>query len=49
MLWKNVFNPYPADHDYCRFQFVLFVDQITGIGNKMCAKTSGFAKEKSQI
>ena len=25
-----------ADHDYCRFQFVLFVDQTIVIGNKMC-------------
>ena len=29
-------NPYPADHDYCRFQPVLLVDQITDIGNEMC-------------
>ena len=28
-------NPYPADHDYCRFQSVLFVDQITVIGKRM--------------
>ena len=31
-------NPYPADQDYCRFLFVLFVDQITEIGNKMCVQ-----------
>ena len=29
-------NPYPAYHDYCRFQFVLLVEQITVIGNEMC-------------
>ena len=27
---------YPADHDYCRFQYVLLVDQITVIRNEMC-------------
>ena len=32
----NNINPYPADHDYCRFQSVLLVDQITVIGNEMC-------------
>ena len=26
----------PADHDYCRFQSVLLVDQITVIENEMC-------------
>ena len=31
-----MYNPYPADHDYCRFQYVLLVDQITIIGNEMC-------------
>ena len=30
-------NPYPADHDYFRLQFVLYVDQIADTGNKMCA------------
>ena len=30
-------NPYPADHNYCRFQSVLLVGQITDIGNEMCA------------
>ena len=29
-------EPYPADHDYCRFLSVLLVDQITVIGNDMC-------------
>ena len=32
----RAFNPHPADHDYCRFQFVLLVYQITVFGNKMC-------------
>ena len=31
-----MFNPYPADHDYCRFKSVLLVDEITVIGNEMC-------------
>ena len=30
------FNPDPADYNYFRFQPVLFVDQITVIGNEMC-------------
>ena len=29
-------NPHPADHDYCRFQSVLLVDQFTAIGDEMC-------------
>ena len=29
------FRPYPTDHDYFRFLFVLFADQITDIGNKV--------------
>ena len=29
-------NHYPADHDYCRFWYVLLVDQITVIGYEMC-------------
>ena len=28
-------NPYPAHHDYCRFQPVLFVDKMTVIENEM--------------
>ena len=28
-------NPFPADHDYCRFESVLLVNQITAIGNEM--------------
>ena len=32
----HIVNPYPADDDYCRLQFVLVVDQITDFGNKMC-------------
>ena len=28
-------NLLPADHDDCRFQPVLWVDQITDIGNEM--------------
>ena len=26
-------NPYPADHDYCRFYFVLLGNKITVIRN----------------
>ena len=26
---------FPANHDYCRFQSVFLVDQITDIGDKM--------------
>ena len=33
-----VLNTYPADHDFCRFYYVLLVDQITVIGYEMCAK-----------
>ena len=33
---KNMANLFPADHDYCRFQIILFIDQITAIGNGMC-------------
>ena len=33
---RFLYNPYPADHDYCRFQSVLLVDHITVIGNEMC-------------
>ena len=35
-LMSFSFNPYPADHDYCRFLSVLLVGQITVIGNEMC-------------
>ena len=31
-------NPFPADHDYCRFESVLLVSQITAIGNKCVSK-----------
>ena len=37
-LWFGHVNPYPADHDYCRFQPVLLVDQITDIGNEIGVK-----------
>ena len=33
------FNPYPAGHDYCRFQYVQLADQITFIENEMCFQT----------
>ena len=36
-------NPYPADHDFVRFQPILLVDQITVIGNEMCPETSRLA------
>ena len=36
-------NPYPADHDFCRFKICLLVDQ-TDIANKIRVETSGFAK-----
>ena len=42
-------DPCPADHDYCRFYYVLRVFQVTDIGNKMCVWTLGFAKDRSQI
>ena len=42
-------SPYPADHDYCRFWSVLFVDQITVIGNEMCVWTSRFANNCAEI
>ena len=29
------FNRLPADHDYCRFQPVLLVGEITDIGDEM--------------
>ena len=29
-------DPYPADHDFFRFKFVLLVDQIDDIGHIMC-------------
>ena len=33
----HVLNPHPADYDFCRFEPVLLVDQITDIlGTKMC-------------
>ena len=32
----TVISPYPADHDYCCFYFVILVDQITVIRNEMC-------------
>ena len=35
-------NPYPADHDYCRFSSVLLVDQINTIGDEMSVQTSRF-------
>ena len=38
-------NPLPADHDFCRYPFVLFVDQITEIGKQNVC----FAKDRSQI
>ena len=28
-------NPYPADHDYCRFQSAFLADQVTDIGNEI--------------
>ena len=31
-------NPYSAGHNYCRFQTVLLVDQITVIGMKCMTK-----------
>ena len=34
--WLTVFNPYPADHEYCCFYPVLLVDQITDIGKERC-------------
>ena len=42
-------NPYPADHDFCRFHLVLSVDQVTFIGNEMCVYTSKLANFWSQI
>ena len=32
----NMINPHSVNHDYCRFQPVLLVDQITDIENKIC-------------
>ena len=46
---STIFNPYPADHGYCCFSLFLFVIKITDIGKKICAQTSRFAKDKSQI
>ena len=42
---KHVFcvNPYPADHDYCRFSLFLLVSEIAVIGNEMCVQISSFA------
>ena len=42
-------NPYPADHDYCRFKSVLLADKITVVGNEMTVETSRFANIWSQI
>ena len=32
----NCINSYPADHEYCLFEYVLLVEQITVNGNAMC-------------
>ena len=51
-LWTqtdNCWNLYRTDPDYCRFQSVLLVDQITVIGNEMGVWTSSFENICAQI
>ena len=42
MIGTLMVNPLPANHDNCRFQFILLADYFTVIGNEMSVQTLKF-------